>query len=104
LPDSAVAAELKRKQLVCVGEQYALTMEIRLYREKAENAQKKRARIDQLWAFLATPAAHQAAADKNISHKKTGDKKVVNKKAAQKKAPEKKKTQVMQKKHRPMRK
>jgi DNA-binding transcriptional LysR family regulator len=60
LPASSVRKELRSRRLVAAGTgDYALTMEVRIYRERPEQARHLRPAAQELWAFLQQDAARR---------------------------------------------
>jgi DNA-binding transcriptional LysR family regulator len=74
LPDSAVARELKHKQLACADlekTEWSVTMEIRLYRERPSTQRPGKAVVSALWSYLESIAApNLLARSKSRSRKK----------------------------------
>ena len=64
LPHSSVKKELKAKRLVAAAPagRFTLTMEVRIYRERAESARHRKPAVQALWDYLESLQPAQSGA------------------------------------------
>ena len=61
LPQSAVKKDLRAKKLVSAGDQLAMTMDIRVYRERPVSSESAKSHAQALWMYLQSQSVAQLA-------------------------------------------